>query len=339
MTIPTQWREHCAPAPDHPANTPDWLLERRNGIGASEISTILGFNRYSSPIDLWEEKTGRRPINTAAPSPQAVWGHRMEPFIRTDTAAELGRDIATCGSLVSTRWPWLRCSPDGLFPDDAALFEAKSTGVFQRDEWAGGQTADHAELQVQTAMAVTGAKYAIVAVVIDRGGLELRTVERDDDVLIPLIVDETEKFWQYVIDDVQPPIDSSEATHRLLVDRYWPYEDSDVVDDTGAAARWVAAYRQADADEKDAKNRKRLAANNLREMHGRHRRIVTPDGTVVSSLKPGRVDEKRLAAERPDIVASYTALKPAIDTTRLKIDHPDIYKAMQFTSIAVAKEN
>lgn len=337
MTIPIPWREHCTPAPDHPANTAQWLLERRNGVGASEISTILGFNPYSSPVDLWEDKTGRRPVDTSAPSPQAVWGHRMEPYIRQDASADTGRDIATCGSLVSARWPWLRYSPDGYFTDDGALFEAKSTGFFQRDEWADGQTADHAELQVQAGMAVTGAEYAIVAVVIDRGGLELRRVERDDEVLIPLIVAETERFWQYVTDDVQPPIDGSKVTTQLLMDRYPTHTARDAVDDTGAASHWRDVYRSADADEKAAATRKREAANNLRELIGSASRITTPGGEVIAGLKAGRVDEKRLATEHPDIAAIYTRDRPAINTTRLKVDHPDIYRAMQFTSIAVPK--
>lgn len=335
-SLPEVWRDHCAPAPQHPAGSIDWLQERRNGIGASEVSTILGFNPYSSAVDLWEDKTGRRPVDTTPPSPQAVWGHRMEPYIRQDTAVELDCEIHECGSLVSTEWPWLRYSPDGYFTD-GGLFEAKTTGFFQRDEWADGQTADHAELQVQAGMAVTGARYAIVAAVIDRGPLQIRRVERDDDVLIPLIVEQTRQFWQYVVDDVQPPLDGSEATTRVLIDRY-PEHDGDAVDDTGAAAEWADRYRQAALAEKTAATAKREAANNLRELIGDASRLTLPDGSLVASLRAGRVDEKRLAEEHPDLAATYTTVRHVLDTTRLKADHPDIYKAMQSTAIAVPKE-
>ncbi|MCD2263264.1 YqaJ viral recombinase family protein [Dietzia aurantiaca] len=334
--IPEAWRAHCAPVPEHKNGSAEWLLERRHGVGASEISTILGFNQYSSTVDLWEDKTGRRPVDTTPPSPQAVWGHRMEPYIRLDAEEETGWAIGTCGSVVSTEWPWLRYSPDGFF-DDGGLFEAKTTGFFQRDEWADGQTADHAELQVQAGMAVTGAKYAIVAAVIDRGPLQLRKVERDDDVLIPLIVDRTREFWQHVIDDIQPPLDGSEATTRLLTDRY-PDHNGDVVDDTGTAAEWAAKYRAASVAEKEAERAKREAANNLRELIGSATRLTAVDGDVVAGLRGGKVDEKRLVAEHPDLAAQYTTDMPVIDTARLKADHPDIYKAMQFTSIAVPKE-
>ncbi len=36
----------------------EWLEWRRNGIGASDISIIMGSNKYKSPLSLWDEKCG-----------------------------------------------------------------------------------------------------------------------------------------------------------------------------------------------------------------------------------------------------------------------------------------
>ncbi len=38
----------------------EWLVNRRNGIGGSEISAVIGENPYMSNVELWELKTGRR---------------------------------------------------------------------------------------------------------------------------------------------------------------------------------------------------------------------------------------------------------------------------------------
>lgn len=46
----------------------EWLAWRRQGIGASDISVIMGSNTYSTPLKLWENKCGFRheePINRA----------------------------------------------------------------------------------------------------------------------------------------------------------------------------------------------------------------------------------------------------------------------------------
>lgn len=46
----------------------DWLRWRRNGIGASDISVIMGSTPYNTPLKLWELKCGFRqeePLNAA----------------------------------------------------------------------------------------------------------------------------------------------------------------------------------------------------------------------------------------------------------------------------------
>ncbi len=48
--------------------TDEWHVWRRGGIGASDIGIIMGSNRYSTPLQLWERKCGyadEEPINAA----------------------------------------------------------------------------------------------------------------------------------------------------------------------------------------------------------------------------------------------------------------------------------
>jgi putative phage-type endonuclease len=37
-----------------------WLQERKKGIGGSDASALMGLNKWTSNIDLWEIKTGRK---------------------------------------------------------------------------------------------------------------------------------------------------------------------------------------------------------------------------------------------------------------------------------------
>lgn len=337
--LPNGWAGHCDFAEQYPANTAEWLAERRNGVGASEVSTILGFNKYSSPYDLWEEKTGRRAIDTSSPSPQATWGHRMEPHIRCDVAEELGRPVQEIGGVVSLDHPWLRCSPDGVFADDGALLEIKTTSPYLAHEWADGQVADHAELQVQQQLAVTGAPYAIVAVVIDRGPLQLRRVDRDDEVLIPLIVEKTREFWQLVQDDTPPALDGSASITAALIERFPDHFDPPAVDADGVAEQLAADYREADELEKAAKARKNAASNKLRELIGPASGIESPDGRMIAKFKAGRINEAKLREEYPQIYDEYQVAVTKLDTTRMKAEEPDAYTACQHQSIFLPKGN
>jgi len=59
-------------------------------------------------------------------------------------------------------------------------------------------------------------------------------VVRDDDKIADLIQREAQ-FWQYVIDDIPPPVDGSESSGRALASMY-PSDRGDVLDcseDTG----------------------------------------------------------------------------------------------------------
>lgn len=336
--LPASWAGHCEPLPYTEPNSLEWLEARREGVGASDVSTILGFNPYQSAIDLWQDKRGEIPLSLDPPSPQAKWGHRLEPFIRADAEADHGVTITKPGSVVSTRWPWLRASVDGAM-EDGTPFEAKSTSPWLRDQWEGDQTADHAALQVQTVMAVTGAQRALVAVVIDRGEPEYRWVDRDDR-LITMIVDATERFWQHVVDGTMPPVEGTEACRNAIIGLYPEHDDTAVIDTDGQAAAAAAEYRSAAADEKAAAARKLLAGNKLRALIAGGRRVTSEDGTVLAGLKGGQIDTKTLATEAPDIAAAVTVTETVtrIDTKALKRDHPDAYARFQRTSINVPKE-
>ena len=39
-----------------PENLQDWLKERTNGIGASELASILGLNEYCTPLQYFAKK-------------------------------------------------------------------------------------------------------------------------------------------------------------------------------------------------------------------------------------------------------------------------------------------
>lgn len=36
-----------------------WLESRKKGVGGSDVSTIMGLNKYKTSYQLWMEKTGR----------------------------------------------------------------------------------------------------------------------------------------------------------------------------------------------------------------------------------------------------------------------------------------
>lgn len=112
-------------------HTQEWMDFRRNGIGGSEIGTVLGnqFNEYGSRIKLYYEKINAIKPNIE-PSEVMMHGSYMEDYIEswwryfekdieTTMRNKLSdNQVRKCrkvnGYIVNDKYPWLFASPDRL---------------------------------------------------------------------------------------------------------------------------------------------------------------------------------------------------------------------------------
>jgi predicted phage-related endonuclease len=168
------------------------------------------------------------------------------------------------------------------------------------------------QLQVLHQLAVTGRKWADVAVLL--GGQEFRIyrINRDEDMIQNLIQLEQE-FWHLVQTDTQPKADGSESSARALALLY-PHDNGitlDYADDTAMNSLFTnlvevrTTRQQAEAQEEAIRQQ-------LQEKLGDATVAVFADGKV--SWKRSKdgvgVDTKRLLAEHPDLSSQYSMTKP-----------------------------
>ena len=236
-----------------------------------------------------------------------------------------------CGGLANRDTPWLRCNLDGYFntPSGIALFEAKNTDSRNRNLWQN-QIPDHAELQVMHSMAVTGADRAFVAGLIGGNDLIIHEVIRNDRIIDILLEAET-KFWEHVTNDTPPEIDGHHATLQALTGA-WPHNDGAREVDASEVTEIWESYQQAEADLEDANRRKKDAQANLAALMEGHDELRTGD-RVWARTKRGRVNEKRLKADHPDLYANYLEQTTKFNSQAFKVDHPDLYSTHQYVSI------
>lgn len=99
-----------------PADHAEWLKEREDGIGASEVAAVVGLSPWETPFSLWLRKTGQVP-----PLEENVamkMGHLLEPVITQLWEEETGgravkasaRDII----YYDPEHPWRKCTPDRI---------------------------------------------------------------------------------------------------------------------------------------------------------------------------------------------------------------------------------
>ena len=315
-----------------------WLEQRRHGIGSSDASIIMGLSTYESPYTLWEQKTGRAPLDPPVDRDTEElreWGNRLEPVIRAAVGEELGLDIVKEDrAWANKERPWLRANLDGIVAGQEIVFEFKNTSSFMRPQWED-QIPDHAEIQVHHTGLVCGWTDAVVAGLIGGNHLAIHRLELNPNILEMMLTAE-EKFWQHVQDDTAPDVDWHERTKDALLTEWRQTRTIGAQEVSEQDARkWVEQYHAAHAAYKDAEKRKAEATNNLLKLMAGHDQIATGD-TIWAKTKRGKLNAKKLSADKPELYAKYLTAR-ALDTDRLKDEHPDVYADYQTISVAPQK--
>lgn len=333
MTVAPFWAEHAELA-GHYEDRDEWLELRRTGIGSSDCSAVLGLGKYGSPFSVWADKTGKsRPDDETE---AMMWGTLLEPVIRTELARRLGVEIVECPTLRSLERPWQLYNPDGLILNQNALVEIKNASAWLAHDWEEGEVPDHAELQIQHGCAVTGADGAYVAGLIGGNRLRWEYVPRDDD-LIATIIEAEQHLWDtYIVPDIAPPIDGSDATAEAIAAR-WPrrYDVVEVAEDIEAVEAAAAAYQSALDAEKAAKNEKATAVNQLSDLLRGADAITDAAGRKLVALRRGIFREKAFREEQDD--AGWLHKVEVIDKDRLKAEDPELYRRYQAASVYLPK--
>lgn len=328
--------QHAVCVLDHDAPPQDWRACRTTGIGGSDVSGIFGLSKWTTPYQVWVDKVDPSDEPDVTEGPM-YWGRVLEPVVRDEFARVTGLTVTIPGTLRSVRWPWMTCNLDGLC-SDGAIYEGKTVRDFAAREWSDGQVADHAELQAQHNMAVTGAPGCHVACLIGGSNLVIRYVDRDDE-LIETIVAHERKFWHdYVQAGVEPPVDHSAAYTRALSARYSTADEGvrTIHSDTYAQLRAMLDQAAAAASYAEVGDR---ARNWMRQLLGENTELHTVvDGAelpVATWRQTGAFSEKKFQAADPDIYARYLHKVEKFDTKLFASERPDLYAQYRSRTLLV----
>ena len=223
----------------------DWLEQRRHGIGSSDASIIMGLSAWESPYALWEQKTGRAPLDPPvdhATEELREWGNRLEPIIREAVSDKLGLNIVkTDDAWANTEHPWLRANLDGIVHGQETVFEFKNTSAFNRALW-DDQIPDHAEIQVHHTGLVCGWRDAVVAGLIGGNHLSIHHITLNENILEMMLAAE-QKFWHCVETGTAPDVDWHERTKEAVLTEWKQTRTTGTQEVAEADARkWVEQY-------------------------------------------------------------------------------------------------
>ena len=209
----------------------EFLTARRLGIGGSDIGAIMGLSKWKSPVDVWLDKTGRTEPDLEM-SEAAYFGVELESFVATEYSKRSGNKVQRVNQMMRhTEHNWMlanidravvadgsraRLDKDGKLVGIKGLLECKTASAYLEREWSDGSAPLAYVAQCQWYMAVTGAEWCDLSVLIGGQKYVCHRIEREDR-LIDAIIDAGYQFWfNNVLADVPPTPRTPEETLALF---------------------------------------------------------------------------------------------------------------------------
>jgi putative phage-type endonuclease len=205
--------------------TDAWHEFRAQGIGGSEVGTILGLNPYQTPMQLWRVRTHRDPSDISNYAMER--GQRLEPKARAFVEISVGLDFPARLAVWSGN-PIFRASLDGYNEEKKAILEIKCPGEKNHQMNLRGEIQPYYRAQMEHQLLCSGAELVYFVSYYepqDGGAASVKILEyRSDPELRERILKEVPQFWSYIVNDVPPPLtdkdtlilESSEAFNTLV---------------------------------------------------------------------------------------------------------------------------
>lgn len=196
-----------------------WLEARAIGIGGSDAAVIMGMNQYKSTYQLWLEKTGQVEPPDLSGNQYVYWGTKNEANIADWFQEETGKKVKRLGTLRSKEYPFMLANVDRTVVGENAGLEIKTAGVRQYRKWKDDEIPDAYYCQCLHYMAVTGAGYWYISVLLGGNEAKWKRIERNEEDIQHLIMAETD-FWKRVEARTPPPVDGSDSCAAALSAQY-----------------------------------------------------------------------------------------------------------------------
>lgn len=175
-----------------PESHEEWLKERSEGIGASEVGAVIGVSPFDTPFSIFLKKTGQVPPE---PENQAMkLGHLLEPVVAQLWEEATGEKVIKASAAdiiyVHPDYDFMRATPDRIVRGRKKLLEIKTTvtAVDPDDIYP------HWLAQVQYQMYVTGIHDADLAWLVQGRYFGYTHIPYDEE-FAELIAERVKEFW------------------------------------------------------------------------------------------------------------------------------------------------
>lgn len=239
----------------------EFLLQRREALGATDLAAILGLSKWATPWQIWAEKTGR--LEPFSGNRATAAGVALEPAILSYAESQLGK--LTRNVRVSTNNAPIVATCDAVVAGSLRPVEAKTTGIVGPiyGEW-GAELSDEIPeeylVQVHAQIICTQTDLGhLFGLIPGRGIVEFHITAHDK--LHDHLKTKANQWWdRHVVRGIEPPLDPLPDLDVVKRLRREPAKSVEVAADV--AELWKQR-NAAKRDEKEAKGRVKEAETKI----------------------------------------------------------------------------
>lgn len=281
---------------------------RLEGIGGSEVGTVLGVNSFCSNVELYKIKIGELVNGDAGDA--AELGHILEPWILDKYEQKEGVKLERPGDIVYRHkdFPWLFAHVDGLVIGQKKGVDAKSTGLmnFQAARGFGKAGTDEVPqsiiCQCVLYMAIFDYDQWDVAALIAGGGVRFYQVKRDLE-LEKIVIGKLKHFWLENVQKRIPPVPKTVEETDIL----YTSGNLDPIESTPDIYKSYLKRFDLVEQKKAIENKLKNVDFDLKSFIGDHAELVNFNEDILISWYKDQDSEK-------------------FDKDTFKTDHPKLFK-------------
>lgn len=198
-------------------NTKIWREWRGKGLGASDAPAVMGESPWTTPLELWLDKTGlleRPPANAFAASAMQR-GVQLEPVARRLFEQRMKAQFEAC-SAEHSEYEFLRASFDGYNEELNAICEIKCPNKDDHAKALQGQMVTKYYAQVQQQLLISGCGVCYYVSYDGKESLAVVEVKPNQEYQTRLL-DAMKDFWKRVM-TLTPPDVSTEEVRKIVLD-------------------------------------------------------------------------------------------------------------------------
>lgn len=291
----------------------------RGMVGGSDAGTLLGLNKYKSPINLYYQAIGINNLPSQM-NGAMLHGKQLEDYVASCWQYYDGTEDGWVANTLANnkikkyrkykyivenpKYPILFANIDGIItkhPDrkGKGILEVKTISGYSADSYEAGLPPSYL-LQVQHYMLVTNLKYGEIVYLKDGRDLGVIPIEADRDIQ-EMIIGAAEEFNSRVMaaksvlsglfdenerlqaaSEFEPDADNSMAFNEFISDKHKARENEVTIDGTDEHEQWAYSYVELSAKIKEVESEKQLFQNRLKQ-------AMEKEGATNMNLPNGKI--------------------------------------------------